>query len=175
MILYMDGSRLQRTIVYSTLLLSALASFGMSENLQYYWYPCINSNFFELGCGIFYYMSPALSAFANKPPLLATTMAISVSTAVNFILTALICGRLWFHQEGMRRVLGPHYGSPYMRVIVMCSASCLLIVITSLAYITLFAMSDNSKINGAVIPLILLPHVCVSTSHRCFVFLADVK
>ncbi|KJA18324.1 hypothetical protein HYPSUDRAFT_45335 [Hypholoma sublateritium FD-334 SS-4] len=139
MILYMDGSRLQRTIVYSILLLSAIASFG---------------------CGIFYYMSPALAAFADKPPLLATTMAISVSTAVNFILTTLICGRLWFHQEGMRRVLGPHYGSPYMRVIVMCSASCLLIVVTSLAYIGLFAMSDQNRSNGSVIPLLLLPHVC---------------
>lgn len=119
-------------------------------------------------------MSPALAVFANKPPLLATTMAISVSTVVNFILTALICGRLWFHQEGMRRVLGPQYGSPYMRVIVMCSASCLLIVVTSLAYIALFAISDQNKSNGSVIPLLLLPHVCVSALHRFSVYFANL-
>lgn len=33
MILYMDGSRLQRTIVYSILLFSAIASFGMDNFL----------------------------------------------------------------------------------------------------------------------------------------------
>ncbi len=53
------------------------------------------------------------------------------------------------HQEGMRRVLGPQYGSPYLKLIVMCVESCFLIVVNSMAFVVLFASGDRTRFGGS--------------------------
>ena len=118
------------------------------------------------GCGIAYYVAPHISAFSGKSSaaILVTTIALSITAAVNCILTSLISGRLWAHQDGMRRVLGPQYGSPYLKLIVMCVESCFLIVVNSMAFVVLFASGDRTRFGGAIIPLLLLPHICVSNT-----------
>ncbi len=64
----------------------------------------------------------------------------------------------------MRRILGAEYGSPYRRLIITCVESCILMLINSLAFVVLFAMEDG-VIKTAIIPELLLPHICVRT-HR---------
>ena len=116
-----------------------------------------------IGCGILYYLAPQLSAFAKIPPFLAPAILISTFTLVTLTLTALVCGRLWFHQQEMRRTLGPQYGSPYKKTIIMCTLSCILIAVPSLAYVILFSIEDSAKASTSIIPLLILPHICVSS------------
>lgn len=120
-----------------------------------------------VGSGILYYLIPDIPIFAgrNSPPLLATAITICTTGITNLILTSLISGRVWFHQQRMRRILGPQYGSPYHRLIITCVESCFLIVITFLAFVVLFALGVR-VIETAIIPLLLLPHICVSTHSR---------
>lgn len=101
-------------------------------------------------------------------PLVGATPAIALSAIVNFVLTILIVYRLHAHQDAMRRVLGQAYSSPCMRVVVLCSASCALIVGNALLYVVLFAIGkhigEKTQVwKGALlVPLLALPHVCVS-------------
>ncbi|KAF8965543.1 hypothetical protein BDZ97DRAFT_766639 [Flammula alnicola] len=139
-ILYTNTTRVAHTILYGVLFLISLAS---------------------IGSGILYYLIPELSTFTLVSPLTPTLITISITIFVNFTLTALVCGRLIHHQEGMRRVLGAQYSSPFMRIIVMCVESCVLIVVTCIVYVALFARGDKTTLNGCIIPLLLLPHICV--------------
>ena len=121
-----------------------------------------------VGSGILYYSASNIPIFLSKhsPPLLPTAITICISAINNLILTSLIAGRLWFHQKSMRRKLGSEYGSPYRRIIIICVESCVLLLINSLAFVVLFAMEDG-VIKTAIIPELLLPHICVRTpSHH---------
>ncbi|KAF8965536.1 hypothetical protein BDZ97DRAFT_1811174 [Flammula alnicola] len=115
----------------------------------------------SIGSGMLYYLTPQLATSALISPLTPILITISITTFVNFVLAGLIAGRLLYHQETMRRILGPQYGSPYMRVIVMCVESCFLIVVTCGAYVILFVRGNAATFNGCIIPLLLIPHICV--------------
>lgn len=108
-------------------------------------------------------MAPHIVTFALKSPFTPSTITISITTSLNFLLTAIIAGRLLWHQETMRRILGKDYRSPYLRVIVMLVESCSLIVVTGIIFLALLARGDMKRFNGCVIPFLLLPHVCVSS------------
>ena len=82
---------------------------------------------------------------------------IAFSTLVNIILALLIVLRLVHHQRHIRKVLGAQHGSPYSKVITMCVESSALIVIFSGVYTVLIFEQGN----GALIPFLLLPHICV--------------
>ncbi len=99
----------------------------------------------SIGCGILYYLAPQLSAFAKIPPFLAPTILIATFTLVTLTLTALVCGRLWFHQQEMRRTLGPQYGSPYKKTIIMWHVSCFLIAVPSLRTLSFSQLKTGHK------------------------------
>ena len=82
---------------------------------------------------------------------------IAFSTLVNIILALLIVLRLVHHQRHIRKVLGAQHGSLYSKVITMCVESSALIVIFSGVYTVLIFEQGN----GALIPFLLLPHICV--------------
>ena len=81
-----------------------------------------------------------------------------MSTFVNIVLALLIIFRLVHHQRQMRKILGAEHGSPYSHIITMCIESSALIVVFSVAYIVLGFWRANGP---AIIPLLLLPHICV--------------
>ncbi|KJA18329.1 hypothetical protein HYPSUDRAFT_960575 [Hypholoma sublateritium FD-334 SS-4] len=117
------------------------------------------SNVVSLGNGILYYLGPQTSRFF--PQLTITTINLGITTLVNCILTTLIIVRLGFQKEAMCKIFGPRFETPYIRIIIMLVESCSMIVMTSLVYLILFARGNGVDLNSSIIPLLLLPHVCV--------------
>ncbi|KAF8965535.1 hypothetical protein BDZ97DRAFT_1757096 [Flammula alnicola] len=149
-ILYYNIPWLNRFLLYGVLMLTTLASVGSNPNSHNH-----------KASGTLFYLTPKLSASVHISPSTPIIVTVSMTTFVNFTLTALISMRLLYHQDTMRRILGPQYGSPYFRIIAMCVESCFLIVLTCVVYIVLFARDNKTAFNGCIIPLLLLPHVCV--------------
>ena len=81
------------------------------------------------------------------------------TTAVNILLSGLITVRILHHEKVLRKLLGIRQVSPYTRVMAMCIESCSLIIFTSILFLCLYYSNVR---NGFLIPLLLLPHVCVS-------------
>ncbi|KAF8965537.1 hypothetical protein BDZ97DRAFT_2074588 [Flammula alnicola] len=118
LVLYQDTTRLHRVILFTVLCLTSLTS---------------------IGCAILFYLTAQVTTLTLASPLIPTIITASLTTFANLIFAILIAGRLYYHQETMRRVLGSQYGSPYRRVIAI----------------------DEVTFNGCIIPLLLLPHICV--------------
>ncbi|KAF8965402.1 hypothetical protein BDZ97DRAFT_780654 [Flammula alnicola] len=83
---------------------------------------------------------------------------IILTTFVNVVLAVLIVFRLVHHEKYLRKSLGVVQGSPYTRVMVMCSESCALVIVASLLFVGLYYRSAS---NAFLIPLLLLPYICV--------------
>lgn len=89
---------------------------------------------------------------------------LAFSLFANITLSALISFRILYLQRSNHSVLQAAFGSVYTRIIVMCVESCAMIVIFEVAYIVLYTMSPGHDIDhGSLIPLLLVPHICVST------------
>ena len=78
---------------------------------------------------------------------------------MNITFALLIVLRLIYLQRHLRNIFGAYHGSPYSKVITMCVESSALIVIFSGVYSILAKMEAE----WSLIPLILLPHICVGT------------
>lgn len=111
---------------------------------------------------ILYYMAPRISAFAINSPLIPSVITISITTCLNLILTTVIAGRLFYHQETMQRILGKEYRTPYLRIIIMLVESCSLIVVTGIIFLIFVARGSTKTFDGCIVPFLLFPHVCVS-------------
>ena len=97
------------------------------------------------------------------PRIRDTSMALVAATAtVNAILALLIVLRLLFHQRYMIKALGDEHTSPYPKIMNICVESCALIFITSIAGI---GSLSTPRSNKYLIPMLLLPHVCVRDPH----------
>ncbi|KAF9478355.1 hypothetical protein BDN70DRAFT_921953 [Pholiota conissans] len=116
----------------------------------------------SFGSAILYYLAPRISVFASSP-VTPTIITISITTSLNFILTVMVIGKLLNHHGVMRRILGKQYRSPYWKLIVVLVESCSLIVVTGIVFLVLAARGDMNNFNSAIIPLLLLPHVCVAS------------
>jgi hypothetical protein len=84
---------------------------------------------------------------------------IILTTVVNILLSGLITFRILHHEKVLRKLLGIRRVSPYIRVMAMCVESCSLIIFTSILFIGLYY---SNVPDGFLIPLLLLPYVCVS-------------
>ncbi|KAF9476844.1 hypothetical protein BDN70DRAFT_923011 [Pholiota conissans] len=94
--------------------------------------------------------------FAPATPLLAVTITI------NLILSALIVSRLLYHEFILKKTLGiAEKTSPFRRVIAMCVESCALIVVFAALALGMEWAPNALVWNLSVIPLTLLPHICV--------------
>jgi len=91
----------------------------------------------------------------------SSTVFISLSLLVNIILAALIVSRLIYRQRHFRNVLGKEHGSPYINIMTMWVESSALAVIFSGIYTSLIFAQRRPDAYGALIPLQLLPHICV--------------
>ncbi|KAF9478379.1 hypothetical protein BDN70DRAFT_880064 [Pholiota conissans] len=114
---------------------------------------------------VLYYLPPPLaeSAFSFHSPLTQSVVTISCTTSMNLVRASLIIGRLVYHQETMRNLMGKQYASPYLRIIFMVVESCGLIVVTGIVYLILVKGADINTFNGGIIPLLLFPHICVAS------------
>ncbi len=93
---------------------------------------------------------------------LPTILAISSSGLVNVILRAVIIGRIVYHQQYIREAMGVHYASIYTKIISMCVESCLMTSFCGAVFLGLYFSNDPRRELASVVPLILLPHTCVS-------------
>ncbi|KAF8196556.1 hypothetical protein BJ912DRAFT_955641 [Pholiota molesta] len=75
----------------------------------------ISTSMGSLVFAVLYYLPPQVSesAFSFHSPLTSSVVTISIATCMNFIRASLITGRLLYHQETMRKIMGKQYGSPY--------------------------------------------------------------
>ena len=88
---------------------------------------------------------------------LFTTVIVLFTTLVNITLALLIILRLVHHQRHIRKVLGAQHGSPYSKIITMCvESSALIIIVSGVCSVLIFEQPY-----GALIPFLLLPHICV--------------
>ena len=79
----------------------------------------------------------------------------------NLLLCVFIAARLLQQQRHFASVLGPEPESPFRRIIVMCVESCALIMATIVTGgVFWFAVGRTYT----MVPLLVLPQVCVSTS-----------
>ncbi|KDR67711.1 hypothetical protein GALMADRAFT_161496 [Galerina marginata CBS 339.88] len=80
------------------------------------------------------------------------------STIANISISALIVLRLLHHQRYVQKVLGTASGSVYTKIMTMCVESCSLIAVFD---ILSFGLYWTTMLRGTIIPISLLPQVCV--------------
>jgi hypothetical protein len=93
--------------------------------------------------------------------MVSSTVFILLSLLVNIILAALIVSRLIYRRRHFRDILGAEHGSPYINIMTMCVESSALVVIFNATYTALAFAQRRSDAYWALIPLQLLPHICV--------------
>ncbi|KDR67717.1 hypothetical protein GALMADRAFT_231887 [Galerina marginata CBS 339.88] len=81
---------------------------------------------------------------------------ISLSTLANILVSAFIALRLLYHQKFTIKLMGAASGSVYTRIMIICVESCFLILVFTILYLTL-----SNKSSTYLVPLLLLPHICV--------------
>lgn len=94
---------------------------------------------------------------------------LSASLFANVTLSALISFRIIQLQRNNHEVLRVAQGSVYTRIVIMCIESCAMIVVFEVAYIVIYNIPPNQGANhGSLIPLLLIPHICVSPFYLHF-------
>ncbi|KAF8184825.1 hypothetical protein BJ912DRAFT_974178 [Pholiota molesta] len=88
----------------------------------------------SLGSGIFYFFTERF--IDSSLSNLTTIFLVASSGLVNIVLRSLIVSRIVYHQRYIRKAMGNHYASIYTKIMTMLAS---------------------------VIPLILLPHICILT------------
>ncbi|KIM47151.1 hypothetical protein M413DRAFT_270415 [Hebeloma cylindrosporum] len=106
----------------------------------------------SLGCGVMVLVNGAL---------VSSAVFILLSLLVNIILAALIVSRLIYHRKRLRKALGEEHGSPHINFMTIFVESAALIVILSFTYTVLAFTQRGPDAYRALIPLLLLPHICV--------------
>ena len=97
-----------------------------------------------------------------KEDMVSSTAFILLSLLVNVILAALIVSRLIYRRRYFRDILGAEHESPYINIMAMWVESSALVVIFNGTYTALTFAQRRLDAYWALIPLQLLPHICVS-------------
>jgi hypothetical protein len=93
--------------------------------------------------------------------LVSSMVFITLSLLVNTILAVLIFSRLIYRRGQFRNDLEEKHGYPYINITTMCVESSALVVIFSGIYTVLEFTQRRPDAYGALIPFLLLPHICV--------------
>ena len=144
-VLYQDVAKGPRILVVVLLSLLSIISFGMSPSLRL----ALQLVHEVQGSGGMMLLGLTSGSFFTMVIVLLTTL-------VNITLALLIILRLIHHQRHIRKILGAQHGSPYSKIITMCVESSALIIFSGVCSVLIFEQPY-----GALIPFLLLPHICV--------------
>ncbi|KAF9476254.1 hypothetical protein BDN70DRAFT_882688 [Pholiota conissans] len=115
----------------------------------------------SLGSGIFFFFTGKYTDthLSNFP----TVFAVASSGLVNILLRTLIVSRILYHQRYVQKAMGTPYASIYTKIMTMCVESCAMTSICGAVFLGLYYSKDEHQKLASVIPLILLPHICILT------------